>query len=83
MWVFPVFGWGTPINQHLSNSKALDVAIFNYENEIRIKTNEKTKKVVIYPSMWVEPTEKDTIFISDAYVKYAKPYAVQKILDSF
>jgi hypothetical protein len=33
--------------------------------------------------MWVEPTEKDTIFISDAYVKYAKPYAVQKILDGF
>lgn len=54
-----------------------------YENEIRIKKNGTIKKVVVYPSMWVEPTEKDTIFISDAYVKYAKPYAVQKILDSF
>lgn len=40
------------------------------------------KKVVIYPAMWVEPQSENTIFISDAYIKYAKPYAVQKILDN-
>lgn len=42
----------------------------------------RTKKVVIYPAMWVEPYEDNTIFVSDAYIKYAKPYAVQKILDA-
>ena len=41
-----------------------------------------TKKVVIYPAMWVEPHADNTIFVSDAYIKYAKPYAVQKILDN-
>lgn len=40
------------------------------------------KQVVIYPAMWVEPHARDTIFVSDAYIKYAKPYAVQKILDN-
>lgn len=40
------------------------------------------KKVVIYPAMWVEPNATDTVFVSDAFIKYAKPYAVQKILDS-
>lgn len=41
-----------------------------------------TKKVVIYPAMWVEPHDANTIYVSDAYIKYAKPYAVQKILDN-
>ena len=40
------------------------------------------KKVVIYPAMWVEPNATDTVFVSDAFIKYAKPYAVQKILDN-
>ena len=39
------------------------------------------KRVVIYPAMWAEPHRKDTIYVSDVYIKYAKPYAVQKILD--
>lgn len=43
----------------------------------------KTKKLVIYPAMWVEPHTPDTVYVSDAYIKYAKPYAVQKILDDF
>ena len=43
----------------------------------------KTKELIIYPAMWVEPHEPNTIFVSDAYIKYAKPYAVQKILDDF
>ncbi|MBR0455593.1 MAG: DEAD/DEAH box helicase [Firmicutes bacterium] len=37
------------------------------------------KHLVVYPAMWVEPKRSDTIFVSDALVKYAKPYAVQKI----
>lgn len=40
------------------------------------------KEIVIYPAMWVEPHDINTIYVSDAYIKYAKPYAVQKIMDN-
>lgn len=36
---------------------------------------------MVYPAMLVEPRDKEKIYVSDAYIKYAKPYAVQKILD--
>ena len=50
--------------------------------QIMAKSSHLEKRVVIYPAMWVEPHKDNMIFISDAYVKYAKPYAVQKIIDS-
>ena len=40
------------------------------------------KKVVVYPAMWTKPLEENTIFVSDAHLKYAKPYALKTILDS-
>ena len=49
---------------------------------ITVSRQRRTKNVVIYPAMWVEPHASNTIFVSDAYIKYAKPYAVQKILDN-
>lgn len=52
------------------------------DGEITAIGRRGTKKVVIYPAMWAEPHAKNTIFVSDAYIKYAKPYAVQKILDN-
>ena len=52
------------------------------DGEITAIGRRSAKKVVIYPAMWVEPHAANTIFVSDAYIKYAKPYAVQKILDS-
>lgn len=52
------------------------------DGEIIATGRRNTKKVVVYPAMWVEPQSTDTIFVSDAYIKYAKPYAVQKILDN-
>ncbi len=52
------------------------------DDEIIVTNRKRTKRVVIYPAMWVEPYAEDTIFVSDAYIKYAKPYAVQKILDN-
>ena len=51
-------------------------------DEAIIASGRRTKKIVVYPAMWVEPKDIDTIFVSDAYIKYAKPYAVQKILDN-
>lgn len=52
-----------------------------FDKKIFASGRGRTKEVVVYPAMWVEPTDVDTIFVSDAYLKYAKPYAVQKILD--
>lgn len=52
------------------------------DGEIIATGQKSTKKVIVYPAMWVEPYSPGTIFVSDAYIKYAKPYAVQKILDS-
>ena len=52
------------------------------ESDIIAIGRKSSKKIVIYPAMWVEPHAANTIFVSDAYIKYAKPYAVQKILDN-
>lgn len=52
------------------------------DDEIIATGRRCAKKIVIYPAMWVEPHAANTIFVSDAYIKYAKPYAVQKILDN-
>ena len=52
------------------------------DGEIYVSGRKGRKKVTIYPAMWVEPHAANTIFVSDAYLKYAKPYAVQKILDN-
>lgn len=37
------------------------------------------KKIVIYPAMWTLPYEENTVFISDALLKYAKPYAIDHL----
>lgn len=50
---------------------------------IIISNQYQKKKVIIYPAMWVEPSNAGEIYLSDASLKYAKPYALQKIIDSF
>ncbi len=49
-------------------------------NDIVINALSNPKHIVVYPAMWVEPKRKGTIFVSDALFKFAKPYAVQKII---
>lgn len=39
------------------------------------------KRIVVYPAMWARPTEKNMGFVSDSYLKYAKPYALKTIVD--
>ena len=56
--------------------------VFDQEAIFAIKEKVQ-RQIAVYPAMWVEPKGKDTIYVSDAFVKYAKPYAVQKILDGF
>jgi hypothetical protein len=62
--------------------KQLGCKIIINEEIIAVGRNRTSKKVVIYPAMWIEPHAANTIFVSDAYIKFAKPYAVQKILDN-
>ena len=51
------------------------------DSDIWVENSKHKKQVVVYPAMLVEPRDKEKIYVSDAYIKYAKPYAVQKILD--
>jgi len=58
-----------------------DCPLYFGDNEIMVNLTSRAKKIVVYPAMWVEPHRPETIFVSDAYIKFAKPYAVQKIID--
>ena len=49
---------------------------------VRAEGRYSKKKVVVYPAMWTKPVEENTIFVSDAHLKYAKPYALKTILDN-
>ena len=40
------------------------------------------KEISVYPAMWTKPAKEGTIFISDANLKYAKPYALKSIVDA-
>ena len=51
-------------------------------NRIIVRNGIMEKSVLIYPAMWAEPKASHCICISDAILKYAKPYAMQKILDA-
>ncbi len=66
----------------LQNILKLSGCAIEIENgNIVARKGSRTKNVIVYPAMWVEPRDKGTVYVSDAYIKYAKPYAVQKILD--
>ena len=53
---------------------------FNHE-PIEAKSFHGKKRIVVYPAMWARPAEKNTVFVSDSYLKYAKPYALKTIVD--
>ena len=53
----------------------------NYaDGKLFIAHDNKQLRLEVYPAMWKEPNERNTIFISDIFMKYAKPYAVDKIM---
>lgn len=62
--------------------EAIDCTISKRSDALYISRKGAEQKLVVYPAMWAEPCKQGTIYVSDAYIKYAKPYAVQKILDS-
>lgn len=45
-----------------------------------LKAGGMEKKLQIYPAMWKQPMERNTISISDAITKYARPMALKVIL---
>ena len=47
-----------------------------------VKRGRTLKKLEVYPAMWTRPSGVETIFVSDMLIKYAKPYAVAKIIES-
>lgn len=65
-----------PLSRILEESKC---PIFVSDDIITSQKGGKKKQIVVYPAMWVEPHSNGTVYISDAYLKYAKPYAVRKI----
>lgn len=48
-------------------------------DKIILQQGTSSKELKIYPAMWKQPEEPNCIFVSDACLKYAKPYAVQQI----
>ena len=52
------------------------------QDQIWIEKLHSSKRIIIYPAMWIKPIEKGCIFVSDTQLKYAKPYALKSILDS-
>ena len=94
---FQLLEWGvngekaSPINTETQVDMIMPLANILKQSGCTITTDDggimaighkNAKKVVIYPAMWIEPHDINTVFVSDAYIKYAKPYAVKKILDS-
>ena len=55
-------------------------SLFFNEDDIVINPSSNPKRLVVYPAMWIEPHQNGTVFVSDAFMKFAKPYAVQKII---
>ncbi len=68
-----------PLEQILQNS---GVRISFAHDEILAEGCREKKKLIVYPAMWTKPEKGDTIFISDAQLKYARPYALKSILDN-
>ena len=55
-----------------------------YDNgHILLDKSGMTKFITVYPAMRIEPFDEDTVLISDQQIKYAKPFAVKKIVDAF
>ena len=77
-------------NKQISLFKPLESIVRSYgidvcydDGRIDINQHGMTKYITIYPAMKIEPVENDSVFISDQQIKYAKPFAVKKILDVF
>ena len=62
--------------------KELNCQILYENNNINLVYKGKEKQLIVYPAMLSEPHQKDSIFINDSLIKYAKPIAVHRILQA-
>ena len=65
-------------------SRILNLSGYNLiedSESLKICSEGKEKKLVIYPAMWRAPHYPQTVHVSEAYIKYAKPYALELIVD--
>ena len=53
------------------------------DGHIKLDQHGKTRYITVYPAMRIEPVDEDTVFISDQHIKYAKPFVIKRILESF
>ena len=67
------------INQLSGILESSNQKVIITDESISISKNNSSKKVIVYPAMKKAPIENDTIYVSDAYIKFAKPYALRKI----
>ena len=54
--------------------------IYLENNHISLHGSNGVRELVVYPAMWKEPKEAGTVYVNEAFVKFAKPHAVQKII---
>ena len=68
--------------ENIITSMNPDIGI-NYDSDIiTVCVSGIDKRIIVYPAMLYEPSDENTIFVSDIELKYARPYAVKKILDA-
>ena len=79
-----------PVNEQFSLIKSINhilndggFKILRDSQGLYIEHNGAKKKLVVYPSMWLNRYVPNEIRISAAEIKYAKPYAVERIRKSF
>lgn len=58
------------------------VSIESKEKQLWIAKGAIKKAIVVYPAMWAKPVAEDTIYVSDTYIRFAKPFAVKTILEN-
>lgn len=49
---------------------------------LRIRKKNHEKQLVVYPAMWACSTAPDIVYLSDAQIRFAKPYAASVLMDS-
>lgn len=67
--------------KHILATSGVQVNV--HEDCIQFEKGDQKKNMIVYPAMWKEPIESDVVFVSDLHLKYAKPYALKKILEYF
>ena len=65
---------------HILQQSGVDVQFVS--DKITVSGRWNQKDLIVYPAMWAKPNRANTLFISDAQIKYEKPLALQQILET-